>query len=65
MALVVNNAPADAGDIRDSGSISRSGRFPGGGHGNPFQYACLKNPNDRGVWKATFHRVAKNQTLLK
>ena len=45
MALVVNNAPADAGDIRDSGSISRSGRFPGGGHGNPFQYSCLENPH--------------------
>ena len=34
MALVVKNPPASAGDIRDTGSISGSGRSPGGGHGN-------------------------------
>ena len=34
MALVVRNLSADAGDIRDVGSIPGSGRFPGGGHGN-------------------------------
>ena len=33
--LVVKNLPAKAGDIRDAGSIPESGRFPGGGHGNP------------------------------
>ena len=26
---------SNAGDIRDKGSIPESGRFPGGGHGNP------------------------------
>ena len=35
MTLVVKNLPANAGDIRDKGSIPESGRFPGGGHGNP------------------------------
>ena len=36
--LVVKNPPANAGDIRDEGSISYgSGRSPGGGHGNPLQ----------------------------
>ena len=25
--------------------ISGSGRFPGGGHGNPLQYSCLENPH--------------------
>ena len=35
VALVVKNPPANAGDIRDGGSVSGSGRFPGGGHGNP------------------------------
>ena len=29
------NPPANAGDIRNTGSISGSGRSPGGGHGNP------------------------------
>ena len=22
---------------------------PGGGHGNPFQYSCLKNPIDKSL----------------
>ena len=35
VALVVKNLPANAGDIRDTGSIPGSGRFPGGGHGKP------------------------------
>ena len=50
MALVVKNLPAKAGDIRDAGSIPGSGRAPGKGNGNPFQYACLENPMDRGAW---------------
>ena len=44
MALVVKNPAANAGDIRDVGSIPGSGRSPGGGNGNPFQYSCLGNP---------------------
>ena len=35
VVLVVKNLPANAGDIRDPGSIPRSGRFPGGGHDDP------------------------------
>ena len=35
MALVVKNPPANAGDIRDTGSLSGSGRSPKGEHGNP------------------------------
>ena len=65
VALVVKNPPANAGDIRDSGSIPGSGRPPGGGHGNPLQYSCLENPMDRGIWWATVHSVAKSQTQLK
>ena len=62
MVLVVKNLPANAGDIRDVGSIPRSGRFPGGGHGNPLQYSCLENPMDRRAWQAIVHRVTKSQT---
>ena len=47
------------------GSIPGSGRAPGGGHGNPFQYSSLENPMDRGAWWATVHRVAKNLTRRK
>ena len=58
----VKNLPANAGDVGDVGSIPGSGRSPGGGNGNPLQYSCLKNPNDRGAWQATVHRAAKSQT---
>ena len=48
---VVKNVPANAGDAeRNSGSISGSGRSPGGGNGNPLQYFCL----------GKIQRVAKN-----
>ena len=43
IALVVKNSPANAGDIRDSGSIPGLGRSLGGGHGNLHQYSCLEN----------------------
>ena len=43
----------------DVGSISRSGRSPGEGNGNPLQYSCLENPMDRGAWWATVHGVSK------
>ena len=59
---MIKNPPAHAGDIRDMSSIPESGRSPGGGHGNPFQYSCLENPIDRGAWRATVHRVAKSWT---
>ena len=55
MALVVKNPAANAGDIRDVGSIPGSGRSPEEGNGNPLQYSCLENPMDRGTWGATVH----------
>ena len=64
-SLVVKNLPANAGDLRDEGSIPGSGRFPGGGHGNPIQYSCLEKPMGRIVWWALVHRVAKRWTELK
>ena len=57
--LVVKNPPANAGDIRDVGSIPGLERSPGGQHGNPLQDYCLENPMDRGDWRATVHGVAK------
>ena len=64
VALVVTNLPANAGDIRDSGSIPGSGRSPGEGQGNPLQYSCLENPKDRGAWQAIVYGVSKSQTRL-
>ena len=59
---VVKKPPANAGDRRDTGLIPGSGRSPGEGNGNPFQYSCLENFMDRGAWWATIHRVTNNWT---
>ena len=48
----VKNLPANAGDV---GLIPGSGRSPGEGNGNSFQYSCLENSMDRGAGQATVH----------
>ena len=53
------DSACSAGDL---GSIPELERSPGGGHGNPLQYSCLKNPMDRGDWQAAVHWIAKSQT---
>ena len=50
--VVVKNPPANAGDIRDAGSVPGSGRSPGGRHGNPLQYSFLENSMDRGAMES-------------
>ena len=62
VVLVAKSLPANAGDIRGTGSVPGLGRSPGGGHGNPFQYSFLENPMDSGAWVATVHRTAQNWT---
>ena len=59
---MVNNPPAHAGDVRNTGSIPGSGRSTGEGHSRAFQYSYLENSMDRGAWQATVHRVAESQT---
>ena len=49
VVLGVKNPPANAGDIRDIGSIPGLARSPGGGNGNPLQYSCLENPMEKGA----------------
>ena len=58
VVLVVKNPP-NAGDIRDTGSIPASGRFPGGGHGNSLSCSCLEKSMDRGACRATAHRTTQ------
>ena len=69
VALVLKNPPANAGDVRETGSIPGLGRSSGGGHGNPLQYSCLENSMDRGAWQAKARLlafgVAKSWTRLK
>ena len=64
VALEVKNPPANAGDVRDVGSIPGLRGSPGGGHSNPLQYSCLENPivKPGGL---PVHGVAKSQTWLK
>ena len=64
VAPEIKNPPANAGGLRDAGSIPGSGRSSGGGHGNSLQFSYLENPTDRGAWQATVNRVAKSQTRL-
>ena len=49
VAVVVKNPPANAGDVRDAGSVFELGRSPGRGQGNPLQYSCLEYPMDRSL----------------
>ena len=59
MSLMANASPTG-----DMGTILESGRFPGGGNGNPLQYSWQDNPRDRGGLQAKGHQVTKSQTQL-
>ena len=60
----LKNTPANAGDIRDAGSIPGLGASPGEGNGYSLQYSGRENSMDRGAWQAIVHGVAKSQTQL-
>ena len=51
----------NAGDV---GSISRSGRSPGEGNGNPLQYPCLGNPMNRGALGVIVHGAMGRERSL-
>ena len=61
---MVLNLPANAGDIKDTGSVPGLGRSPREGNGYLLYYSRLENSLDKGVWWATVHEVAKSQTQL-
>ena len=56
------NLPADAGDARNLGLTPGSGRFSGGGNGNPLKYSCAENPMDRGARRAAVHGITQSRT---
>ena len=60
---MVKNPPANAGDIRDPGLSSGSGRSPVDRNGNPLPYSCVENSTDRGAEQAIFHGVAKESDM--
>ena len=55
VVLVVTYLPANAGHTRDAGSIPGLGRSPVVGNGKLFQYSCMENSIDRGIWQAPVH----------
>ena len=61
---MVKNPPASAGDKGDAGPVPMSGRFPGGGNGNPLPYSCLENSMDTGAWRATVYGITERWTRL-
>ena len=62
---MVKDLPANAGDERDMDSVSGSGRSPGRGHSNSFQYSCLENPMDRGAWLSKVHGVFSKEDMTE
>ena len=62
MAQLVTNIPANAGDVRDAGSLPGLERCRGEGNGNTLQCSCLESHMDRGAWQAAVHRVARSWT---
>ena len=54
MVLVVKEPPANAGELKDEGSIP-DWEDPLE-EGNPLQYPCLRNPMDRGAWNVEGHK---------
>ena len=62
-SILVKNPPANARDTSNVGLVPGSGRFPGERNGNPFQYSCLGNPMDRGVWLSIVLGVTKESDM--
>ena len=65
VVLVVKSLPANAEELKRHGFDPWVRKILEGGYGNLLQYSCLENPMDRGIWRATVHKVANSRTRLK
>ena len=63
VALVVENPPANAGDVRHAGLILGLGRSPGGGLATHSSILAWRILMDRGAWWATVHGVVNIHDL--
>ena len=58
LRTIINIFPSSSGgktptcNAGDLGLIPQSGRYPGEGNGNPFQYSCLENPHGQRILAA-------------
>ena len=59
--VMVKNPPANAGGIRDVGSIPELGRFPWR-RASTSSTLAWRIPMDRGAWSAAVHRVSQSRT---
>ena len=60
---MVENPPANVGDIRDAGWIPELGRFPGGGMATHFSILAWGIPwTEESDWLV--RKITKNQTQL-
>ena len=41
-------------------SLGREDFLEEGIHSTPLQYSCLKNPMDRGAWRATVYSITES-----
>ena len=64
MALVVKKLPANAGDVRDAGSVPGGGRSLEEGMATHSGVLAWRNPMDRGAWRAIVHGVTKGWTRM-
>ena len=64
VALVIKNSPANAGDVRHTGSMPGLGRYPGGEHSKPLQNSFLEVPWQRSRVDHTVHRITNSETWL-
>ena len=65
VVLVVKSLSANAAELKRHGFDPWVRKILEGGYGNLLQYSCLENPMDRGIWRATVHKVANSRTRLK
>ena len=64
---MIKNLHANVRDAGDTVSIPWLGRSPGEGNGNPFQYSCPENLNDRGAmgWQRGGHARATERACSR
>ena len=65
VAPVVENLPANTGDIKDIGLIPGWGRSPGEGDGYLLKYFSLENPMDTGAWWAAVRGSHKQSDMTE
>ena len=63
--LSCKESACNAGASGVMGLIPGSRRYPGGRHGNPFQYSSLEKPVDRGAWQAISPEGRKDSDMIE